>query len=145
MKLLRLATVRRGGEQDELLAGLLRNLADEVVALLLAGRRPGGPGAGVDFVHDHLFWTLFDEYLTARVRLDEVDADNLVGVVVVHAGVALDLPVEARLGVGPDDDGLQVEFRPDFFLPLFAQVWEADNGETFNFTPLQQLLDNQQR
>ena len=124
MKLLRLATVRRGSEQNE----------------LLAGRSPGGPGTGVGFVHNHQSWTLLNEYVAARIGFDEVNADDLVGVVIIHAGVALDLPVKARLGVGPDDDGLQVELGPDFLLPLFAQVWQADNGEAFYFTPLQQLL-----
>src|SRR5262245_52220605 len=135
MELLWLTTVRRGGEQDEPLAWLLRDVADKVVALLLAGRSARRPCARVGFVHDHQFWTLFDEYLAARVRLDEVDTDNLVGIVVVHAGVTLDLAVEARLGVRPDNDGLQVKLGPDFLLPLFAQVWEADNSEAFNFSP----------
>src|SRR5882672_5365715 len=145
MKLLRLATVWCGGEQDDLLAGLPRNVTDQVVALLLAGRRTRGPGARVSFVHNHQFWTLLDEYVAARIGFDEVNADDLVGVVIIHAGVTLDLPVKARLGVGPDDNGLQVELGSDFLLPLFAQVWQADNGEAFYFTPLQQLLDNQQR
>src|SRR5262245_58596612 len=137
MELLRLATVRRGGEQDELLAGLLRDVADKVVALLLAGRSTRRPCARVGFVHDHQFWTLFDEHLAACIRFDEVYANDLVGIVVVHASVALNLPVKARLGVGPDDDGLQVKLGPDFLLPLFAQVWEADNGEAFYFSPFQ--------
>ena len=37
MKLLGLAAVRRGGEKDELLAGLSGDPADEMVTLLLAG------------------------------------------------------------------------------------------------------------
>src|SRR5215475_7142091 len=104
MELLSLAAVRRGGEQDELLARLACDVADEVVALLLAGGSPGRADAGVDFVHDHQFWTLLDEHLSARVSFDKVDADNLIRVVVIHASVALDLAVEARLGVRPDDD-----------------------------------------
>ena len=145
MKLLGLATVRRGGEQDELLAGLSGDAADEMVALLLAGGGARRSGARVGLVHDHQFRTLLDEDIAARLGFDEVDADDLVGVVVVNAGVALDLPVEARLRVGADDDGLEVELVADFLLPLLAEVRQADDGEAFDLAPLQKLPDDQQR
>src|SRR5262249_18703209 len=93
MELRRLAPSRRAGQQAELLPGLPGDGTDEVVALLLAGGSSGRAGAGVGFVYDHQFWALLNEHLTAGVSFDEVDADDLVGVVIVHAGIALDLAV----------------------------------------------------
>ena len=145
MKFFRLAAVRGGGQKNQLLIRFFGNAAEQVIALLLTGRRAGGPGTGVRFIDDDQFRTLFDEDIAPDIGLDEVDADDLVGIVVVDAGIALNLPVQARLGVGADDDRFQVELGANLRLPLFAQVRQADNGKALDLAPLQQFLDDQQR
>lgn len=145
MEFFRLPAVRRCREQDNLLVRLLGDAADQVIPLLLAGRRACRPGASVGLVHDHQFGALLNEDITASVRLDEVDADDLKRIEVVNAGVALNLPVEAGLGVRPDDDRFQVEFVANLGLPLLAQVRQAGDGEAFDLAPLQQFFDDQQR
>src|SRR5262245_26487705 len=99
MKLFRFSAMRRCGEQDSLLALLLGNTVDEMVVLLLVGGGVCRSGAGMDLVNDKQFRTLLDKNIPAGLRFYEVDADHLVGVVFVNAGVALDLLVETRLGV----------------------------------------------
>ena len=136
--------MRSGREQDQVLSGFGGYAADQVVALLLRGGGAGGPGAGVGLIDDHQFGALLDEDVAADVGLDEVDADDLEGVVVVDAGVALNLAVETRLGIRADDDGLDVEFGADLFLPLFAEVGEADDGEAFDLPAFQEFADDEQ-
>ena len=118
--------------------GFARDAADEMVALLLGGGGTGGPRAGVRFIDDDQFRALLDEDIPARVGLDEVDADDLVRVIVVDAGVALDLAVEPRLSVGTNDDGFDVELVADFLLPLLAEMRQAHDGEAFDLPPFQQ-------
>ena len=144
LELLGLAAVRGGGEEDEVLAGFGGDLADEVVALLLGGGGTRRAGAGVGLVDDHQLGALLDEHVVAGVGLDVVDADDLVGIVVEDAGVALDLAVEAGLGVGADDDGLDVELGADLLLPLFAEVGQTDHGETLDGAAFEHFADDEQ-
>ena len=112
-----------------MLIGLVCKVAKQVVTLLLRLGGAGGPGAGVRFVDDDQSRALFDEHRAAVVRLNVVDADDLVGIVVVNARVSLDHPVQSRLGVGADDDGLDAEFGAEFLLPLVAEMRQADHDE----------------
>src|SRR6266545_2577143 len=137
MKFIRLGAVRGRGEKNDLQTGLLRDAANKMVALLLASRGPRRSGAGVNFVHDQQLRTLLDENIAASLRFDEVDADDLIGIIVVNAGVALDLAVETSLRVRSDDHGFKVEFVPNLILPLFTKVGQADHSETLDFPPLQ--------
>src|SRR5262249_40786501 len=131
MKFFRLAAVWRGGQQDQLLAGLLRDAADQVVTLLLSSGCANGTRAGMRFIHDDHLRALFDEDIAPCVRFDEVYADDLVGVIIVNAGVALNLTVEPRLRVGTDNDRFQIELVADLSLPLFAKMRQTDDGEAF--------------
>ena len=139
-----LAAVRGRREHDQVLTGFGGDPADEVVALLLRGGGSGGARAGVGFIDDDEFGALLDEDVAADVGLDEIDADDLERVVVVNAGVALDLAVETGLGVGTDDDGFDVELGADFFLPLFAEVGEADDSEAFDRAAFQEFADDEE-
>ena len=140
-----LAAVRGRREHDQVLTGFGGYPADEVVALLLRGGSSGGARAGVGFIDDDEFGALLDEDVAADVGLDEIDADDLERVVIVNAGVALDLAVETGLGIGTDDDGLDVELGADFLLPLFAEVREADDGEAFYLPAFQKFPDDEER
>ena len=144
MEFLGLAAVRGGSEQDELLVGFPGDAADQVVTLLLGIGSTCGTGTGVRLVHNDQFRTLLDKYIAPGIGFDEVDADDLVGIVVKHTGVTLDLAVEPGLGIGADDDRLDVQFVADFGLPLLAQMGQTDDGETPNFATFQQFLDDEQ-
>ena len=137
--------MRCGGQQDELLVRLAGDAANEVVALLLAGRGAGWAGTGVRLIDDDKLRTLLDEDIAPNVRLDEVDADDLVRVVVVDAGVTMNLAIESGLGVGPDDHGLDIKLGADFGLPLLAQVRQANDREALDLAALYQLTHDQQR
>ena len=127
-----------------MLTRLGRDPADEVIALLLGSGGPGGPRACVRFVDDHQLGALLDEDVAPDVRLDEVDADDLIGVIVVDARIALDLAVEPCLGVRANDDRLDVELRADLLLPLVAEVGQADDREALDLPALQKLADDEQ-
>ena len=144
MEFLGFAAVGSGGEQDEMLIRFAGNTADKVVALLLTVRCAGRACAGMGLINDDQFRALFDEDISPVVGLDKIDADDLIGVIIVNAGVALDLPVEAGLGVGADDDGFYVKLVSDLRLPLFAEVGQANDGESFNSPTLQHFLGNEQ-
>ena len=64
-----------------------------MIALLLAVGGTCGSGTGMRFVNDHHFWTLLYEYVAPRIRLDKVNADDLIWVVVIYACVTLDLTI----------------------------------------------------
>ena len=76
----------------------------------------------MSLVDDDQLRALLDKDIPPVIGLDEVDADDLKGVVVIDAGVPLDLPVKSGLGVGADDDRLQVKLIPNLVLPLLAKV-----------------------
>lgn len=127
-----------------MLTPLGRDLADEVIALLLGSGGPGGACACVRFVDDHQFRALLDENVAPHVRLDEVHADDLIGVIVVDARIALNLAVEPCLGVRANNDRLDVELRADLLLPLVAEVGQADDREALDLPALQKLADDEQ-
>src|SRR6185312_4222839 len=103
-----------------MLVWLGSDATDKMIALLLASRGAGRPGTGVSLVNDHQLGTLLDENVAAQVRLDEVNTNDLIGVIVVDAGVAVNLSVQPRLGAGADDDRFHVKLGADFSLPLLA-------------------------
>ena len=145
MKLLLLAAVGRGREHHEALLGVGRESAQKVIPLLLLLRGSLGPGACVGLVHDHKLGSLLHEHVAAVGGFDVVDADDLVGVVVVDARVALDLAVEPGLRARTDDHGLDVELVADLLLPLVAEVRQADDGEPPDAAPLHEFAGEQQR
>ena len=136
--------MRRGREKDQLLARLGGDATDKVIALLLAVGRAGGSGAGMRLIDDDQFRTLLDEDIAAGVGLDEVDTDDLEGVILIDAGIALNLPIQPRLGIGANDDRFDIKLGADLGLPLLAQVRQADDCEALDLPPLQQFLDDKQ-
>ena len=86
-------------QQKQMLLWFSREPTDQMVALLLCLRCSGRTGARMRFIDDHQFRALFDEDIAPYVRLDEVDADDLVRIEIVNARVSLDLPIKARLRV----------------------------------------------
>ena len=137
--------MRGGREQDELLPGFFRDAADQVIALLLARRGTCRTGVGMRLIDDHQFRALFDKHVAPCIGLDEVYADDLIRVVVIDAGVALNLAIQPRLGIGADDDGFYIQLGANLGLPLFAQMRQTDDGEALDLAALQQFLDDQQR
>ena len=95
------------------------------------------------FIDDNEFGALLQEHVASDVRLNEIDADDLERVVVVDAGIALDLAVKPGLSIGTDDDRLDVELRSDLLLPLFAEVGEADDRKAFDLPAFQKLADDE--
>ena len=98
----------------------------------------------MSFVHDHQLRTLFNEHIPSGVRLDIVDADDLIGIVVVDARVALNLSIQARLSARSDDHCLDIELASDFCLLLLAEMGQANDGETLNLPTLQQLSHHEE-
>src|SRR5262245_5810343 len=144
MNLFRFSAVRRSREHYGLLAGLLGDPADEMVTLLLAGRGARRSRARVDLVNDQQFRTLLDKNIAAVLGFYEINANDLIGIVVVNAGVALDLPVEAGLRVGANNYGFEVKLVAEFVLPLLAKMRQTDHGEAFDLSALKKLPDDQE-
>ena len=84
MEFLGFAAVGSGGEQDEMLIRFAGNTADKVVALLLTVRCAGRACAGMGLINDDQFRALFDEDISPVVGLDKIDADDLIGVIIVR-------------------------------------------------------------
>src|SRR5688572_19207774 len=97
------------------------------------------------FVHDDQLRALLDKYIAPSLRLNKIDADHLIGVVVIDAGIPLNLPVEARLGVRADDDRVDIELCSNLRLPLLAEVRQTHNCESLDLTALQYLSDGKER
>ena len=98
----------------------------------------------MSFINDDQFRTLFHKDITAIIRLDEVNADNLKRVVIINAGITLNLAIKTGLCVGTDDHRLNIQLVPDFVLPLFTEMGQADHGKALDFPPLQQLFCDQE-
>ena len=122
MKFIWFAAVGRGGEHYQMLPRLVRDIRDQRVSLLLSLGRPNRSGTGMDLVNNDQFRAFVDKDVPPNVGLNEVDRDDLIGVVAVYTDVALDLAVESGLSVGADDHGIQPQLVLDFRLPLIAQM-----------------------
>ena len=92
------------------------------MALLLGYGTARWPGARMCLINNKQLGALLNEHVTSRVRLDEIDTDDLVGVIIVDTGVAMNLTIKASLRTGADDNSIKIKLRLDFRLPLFAQM-----------------------
>src|SRR6056297_122795 len=97
------------------------------------------------FVHNNEFRCLFHKDISSFIRLNKIYADDLIRVIVVYPGVAVYLPIELGLCIGPDNHGFNIQFCPNLFLPLFAKMRETDDCETFDLTSLKHLPHDEQR
>ena len=65
------------------------------------------------FIYDDEFRALFHEDIPANIRLDEVNADDLKGIVIVDTRVTLDSAVKTSLSIRPNNDRLNVQLGAD--------------------------------
>lgn len=115
------------------------DVADELVALVLALVAVGGDGGAVGFVDDDEVRAVQQELLPVPVALEEIDAGDLDGIVLVDAVVAGPLALELVDGARADDDGVQVEFFAELLLPLLAEVGRAEDAEALDFSAVPEL------
>ena len=95
-------------------------------AAVVASRLRGG----VRFVYDDELGGVVQEALSIPIRLDEIDADDHVAIVLVEGDIAtrepaLQSPNPRRL----DDCRLDIELRSQLLFPLFAQVRSTENAD----------------
>ena len=128
-----------------MLAGLCGDFAYQMEALLLSRRGASGSRAGVRFVNNHEFRALLDKDISAIVGFDEVDADDLIGVVVINTGIALNLTIQPSLSIRTNDHRFNVEFRPDFLLPLLAEMRQTNDRKALDLPSLKKLPHDEQR
>jgi len=85
-----------------------------------------------------------EELLSVAVALEEIDAGDLDGIVLVDAVVSGLLPFELADGAGADDDGFEVEFFGQLFLPLLAEVGRAEDAEALDLAAVPQLAGDEE-
>ena len=101
--------VRRGRNQNQVPLRIGGELTEQLVALLMAGRRVAG-GRGVRLVDDNELGTALKEARPPPVALDEVDRHNRYGILVEDRLVQRQVALEPSDRAGPDFDRGKVKF-----------------------------------
>ena len=139
------AAVGGGREKDKVAGGRGREVLQKVVPLLLVGVGAGGGRGAVRLVHDDEVRAVLDEVGAFAVTLDEVNADDLDGVVAKDAARASgDAAFKLADRAGTDDDGIEAEFLAQLLLPLFAEVRRAEDAERLDFPAIEHFTGDEQ-
>jgi hypothetical protein len=139
------AAVRGGCEKNQVARGRGREVLQEVVSLLLIGVGAGGRRRTMRLVHDDEVRAVVEEVVAFAVALDEVNADNLDGVVAKDTARASgDAAFKLADRAGADDDGVQAEFLAQLLLPLFAKVGRAENAERLDLPAIEHFTGDEQ-
>ena len=98
------------------------------------------PRNGVRLVYDDELGGVVQEALSIPIRLDEIDADDHVAIVLVEGDIAtrkpaLQSPNPRRL----DDCRIDIELRSQLLFPLLAQVRSTENADAAHSSPVQQF------
>ncbi len=88
---------------------------------------------------------MFEEHSSAAVLLDEVDGDDLERYVAKNVLVGTELLLQTADRGGTDNLGIETELVLYLFLPLLAEVRQADHGETLYLVAVEQFLGNEER
>lgn len=97
----------------------------------------------MSFVHNDHLRTSTDEVVAAGVGLDVVHGDDGEREDVEHGSIAADA-VQPFGCSAKDQFRFDVEFFSQFFLPLFSEVWRAEDAETLDFGSIEEFTSDQQ-
>ena len=126
----RLAAVRRRGDEDQMAVRVARELGQQRVALLTrAAAARARPGEAVRLVDDDELRAGADELGAAAVGLDVLGRDDDERVGVEQRLADAEPALQAARGRGEDDLGVDVELLAQLALPLLGQVRRAEHGE----------------
>ena len=135
--------VRSRGQQHQVsvaFRGEFLNKAMPLMLILVPRIRRSRP---VRLIHDHQVWTVHQEQMAVPFALHKVDARHLDRVVPVNALgrclPAFQLSDRARA----DDHGIQVKLLTQLLVPLFAQVWGAEDAQPTGVAAVQHFTRHQ--
>ena len=137
--------MRRCGQQDEVLVLLPRDLADQLVALMLALVSFRRRGRAMGFIDNHEVGTVEQEEMAVPVALEEVDAGDLYGIIAVDAVRPRLMALQLSDRSGANDDRLQVELLREFPLPLLAERGRAEYAKALDLASIEQLAGDEER
>ena len=136
------AAVWRCRQQDEVLVLLPRDLAHQLMALMLALVAFRRRGRAMGFIDDHEVGTVEQEEMPVPVALEEVDAGDLYGIIAVDAVRPRLMAFELSDRAGANDDRLQVELLREFPLPLLAELGRAEHAKALDLAAVEQLASD---
>jgi hypothetical protein len=134
-----LATMRRSRHQNHVLVWLGGQFLDKPVPLMTDTTALLAPGAGEGFIDDDQFRAGPEELITAVIRFDVIQGNDGERIPLEQGFPRPTMSLQAPRGRRQDQHGLNVEFLPQFSLPLLGKVGWAKNCETLNLTSVQQL------
>ncbi|MDT4830407.1 hypothetical protein FQZ97_638700 [compost metagenome] len=132
--------VRGGGQQDQVSLRVTGKALQQLEAQLLAC---AAAGAGVGFVNDDAFGGGSEKLFAVAFALDVVQADDHHRMMVEQAHTMRKVAFDARSGCRGQRDGMQVETGIQLTLPLFDQVWRAEDGQAGDFATVHQFAGDQ--
>jgi len=116
------------------------DVSQEPVPLLTLSARDGGRFRGpVGLIDDDQLRAALQELSAVLVGLDEVDAGDEEGIMLVDAFLGRQASFELPDGAGPDGDRVQVKLLAELLLPLVAEIGRAEDAQAADDAPLQQL------
>src|SRR5271157_676938 len=130
------SAMRRCGQQDEVLVVLPRDLADQLVALLLALASLRSRGRPMGFIDNHEVGAVEQEEMAVPVALEEVDAGDLYGIIAVDGVRPRLVTLQLSDRSGADDDRLEVELLREFPLPLLAERGWAEYAKALDLASI---------
>ncbi len=135
----------RCGQKDQVLVLLPRDLAHQLVALMLALVAFRRRGRAMGFIDNHEVGTIEQEEMAVPVALEEVDAGDLYGIIVVDGVRPRLVALQLSDRSGADDDRLKVELLREFPLPLLAERGWAEYSKALDLASIEQLASDEER
>src|SRR5689334_9485992 len=135
--------MRRSSYQHHVAVGILGETRNKLVALVATATAFAAVGAGVGFVYNDKFGATALEFFAAAVALDKVGRDNYEGVNIEKGLTEGAVAFQTIDGAGKHQFSLDVEFFGEFGLPLFGKLGWTEDGDTFDFAPIQKFASDQ--
>ena len=132
------------GYQDQMAFGVISQSRDQVMALLLSAAALS-LCAGVSFVNNDTFRTGADKFIPSALTFDVIQRNDHKRIMLKNGFTLSQIPFEPGCGRSQHEFSLDMEFIPEFLLPLFRQRRRAENRDAFDFSAVEQFTGNQSR
>jgi hypothetical protein len=119
------------------------NFLYQLMAVVLTEKAFSGYGSAMSFVHDDQIRTVQKEGVLVTVAFYEIDTDHLNGVVAIDAFGSSLRSIQLRHSPRPYENRIEIELFGKLLLPLIAEVWRAEDAETFDFSTIEHFAGDQ--
>ena len=94
-------------------------------------------------IYNHQFGTGTQELVATAIRLDEISGNNHIGIAFKQRLAQAAVSFELRCGAGKHQFGIEVKLVLQLGLPLFRELWWAEDCQARYLAPVDQFARNQ--